>query len=268
MMAVACSLATTQGEMEHPSGGYAHPELLVETDWVAQHLNDPDIRIVDMRDAAAYAAGHIPQSVHVDEGPLRNPEERFTYLPKPEVFAAMMSQIGIGNNTQVIIYDEQGGKLAARLWYVLNAFGHSRISLINGGWQKWLAEGRPTTTEIPVIYSARFMVKEVPDLTCPLPQLLKRRPDVVVLDARSPQEYGGAIVSPGAAKAGRIPGAVNVEWKENVTGPYLEFKPADELRRMYAAKGITPDKQIVVHCASGGRPLSLSSPSSCSATRK
>src|SRR5689334_18367717 len=80
--------------------------------WVAQHANDPDVRIVDMRDDKAYAGGHIPGAVHIEEDPLRNPEERFTYLPRPEVFADMMSKAGIGNMTHVIIYDDQGGKMA------------------------------------------------------------------------------------------------------------------------------------------------------------
>ncbi len=124
----------------------------------------------------------------------------------------------------------------------LNAFGHSRLSLLNGGWQKWTAENRPITTVIPTISPTNFRVRETPEMTCALPQLLARKSDVVILDARSPDEYTGKTVSPGAAQAGRIPGAVNVEWKENVIGPNLEFKPAAALRAMYAAKGITPDK--------------------------
>jgi thiosulfate/3-mercaptopyruvate sulfurtransferase len=233
--------------------GYVHPEMLVDTAWVALHAADADVRLVDMRDDNAYAAGHIPGAVHVAEGPLRNPEERFTYLPKPAVFAAMMERAGIGNDTHVVLYDDQGGKMAARLWYVLNAFGHSRISLVNGGWNRWTAETRPVSTETPVVATTDFKVRETPDMTCALPALLARKPNVVVLDARSPDEYAGKVLSPGAKQEGRIPNAVNVEWKENVAGPSLEFKPADELRKMYAAKGITPDKEIVVHCSAGGR---------------
>lgn len=90
-------------------------------------------------------------------------------------------------------------------------------------------------------------------MTCTLPQFLKRKPGVVVLDARSPNEYTAKIVSPGAKQEGRVPGAVNVEWKENITGPNLEFKPADTLLAIHVAKGITPNKEIVVHCAAGGR---------------
>ena len=152
-----------------------------------------------------------------------------------------------------MIYDDQGGKMAARLWYVLNAFGHSHISLINGGWRKWAAENRAAATDVPTVEAAIFRVKEMPDMTCPLPQFLARKPNIMVLDARSPDEYNGATLSPGAKKEGRVPGAVNVEWKDNVTGANLEFKSAAVLKTMYEAKGITPDKQIVVLCAGGGR---------------
>lgn len=255
LLALLCLgvLARTGAAQDNTSNGYKHGELLVGTGWVETHEADPDVRIVDMRDEKAYTAGHIPGAVHIEEGPLRNPEERFTYLPRPETFASLMEQAGIGNRTHVIVYDDQGGKMAARLWYVMSAFGHSRISLVNGGWNKWLAEKRTASTTVPTVARTHFMVKATPEMTCALPQLLARKRDVVVLDARSPDEYEGKTVSPNAAKAGRIPGAVNVEWKENVAGPNLEFKPADELRKLYAAKGITPNKEIVVHCASGGR---------------
>ena len=249
----ALALGALGGNTHHSLHGYLHPELLVETSWVAQHLNDPGVRLVDLRPAALYAAGHIPGAVHIEEGPLRNPEDQLAYLPRPAVFAAMMGKAGISNISHVAIYDDQGGKMAARLWYVLNAYGDGRASLINGGWNQWLAEKRPTTRDVPEPALARFIPRGTPALTCPSPELLARSPDTVVLDARSPQEYRGEQTSSGATRAGRIPGAVNVEWKENVTGATLRFKPAAELRKLYQSKGITPDKQIVTHCASGGR---------------
>jgi thiosulfate/3-mercaptopyruvate sulfurtransferase len=232
---------------------YARPELLVDTEWVARHAADRGVRLVDMREEAAYVAGHIPGAVRIAEKPLRDPDDRLTYLPPPEVVAAQLEQAGIENRTHVIAYDDQGGKMAARLWYVLSAFGHRRISLVNGGWQKWTAEKRPTTTDLPTLAPTRFRPRSVPEMTCPLPQLLGRKPGVVVLDTRSAGEFDAQTLSPGAKQAGRVPGAVHVEWKENVAGPNLEFKPAEELRRLYAAKGITPDKEIIVYCASGGR---------------
>lgn len=230
-----------------PANGYAHPELLVSTDWVAAHLQDSAVRIVDMRDAAAYASGHIPGAVRLEEAPLRNGEDRLTYLPRPEALAEMLVKAGIGNGTHVIAYDDQGGKLAARLWYVLGAYGHSQVSLLNGGWTKWSAEQRPTSVEAASPGKAQFTPKLTPVMTCVSPALLARKPNVVVLDARSEAEFTGTQTSPGATKAGRVPGAVNVEWKQNVTGPYLEFKSAPELRKLYTSKGITPEREIVVY---------------------
>jgi thiosulfate/3-mercaptopyruvate sulfurtransferase len=229
------------------------PGLLVETPWVAVHGTDPGVRLVDMRGPAAYAAGHIPGAVLLDEGRLRNPDDRLTYLPKPEAFAVMMSRAGIANSSHVVIYDDQGGKMAARLWYVLSAYGHDRVSLMNGGWNQWVAEKRPTTTAPLTVAPAQFTPKATFSLTCPSPELLQRRPGTVVLDARSREEFQGEQTSPGATRAGRIPGAVNVEWKENVTGSNQVFKSPAELRKLYESKGITPDKEIITHCASGGR---------------
>jgi thiosulfate/3-mercaptopyruvate sulfurtransferase len=223
--------------------GYAHPELLVETEWVAQHATDPNVRLIDVRSAEAYSKGHIPGAVPVDERPLRNPEDRTTYLPSPATFAALMGKAGVANDTHVVIYDDQGGRLAARLWYVLNAYGHSRVSLVNAGWTKWTAEKRSVSTETPAVPATTFTARVTPALTCPSEDVLAQRPGVVVLDTRSANEYRG----------GRIPGAVNVEWKENLTGPEMTFKPATALRQLYEKAGLTPDKEIVAHCASGGR---------------
>jgi thiosulfate/3-mercaptopyruvate sulfurtransferase len=227
--------------------------MLVETLDLVRLQDQPHVRIVDMRAREAYLAGHIPGAVHLSEGPLRNPEDRMTYLPTPASMAEMMGRAGIGSGTHVIAYDDQGGRMAARLWYVLGAFGHARVSILNGGWNRWTAEGRPVSTMEPTVPRARFRPRVVATMTCPTDQALSRKPGVVVLDARSPEEYRGERPSPGAAKAGRIPGAVLVEWKDNVGGQHLTFKSPDELRRMYAAKGITPDKEIIVTCASGGR---------------
>lgn len=229
------------------------PPLLVETEWLAGNGDNRYVRIVDMRAQTEYEAGHIPQAVSLDERTLRNEADRDTYLPAPETFAKQMGEIGVSGETHVVIYDDQGGRSAARLWYVLNAFGHTRVSLLNGGWQKWKGEGRPVKTETPTIPQMRFVPKPIMSLSCPSPELLARKPGVVVLDARSPKEFDGSETTRGADRAGRLPGSVNVEWKEAVTGPYLVFKPAQELKRLFAQKGITPDREIVALCGTGGR---------------
>lgn len=215
--------------------GYAHPEMLVETAWVAAHAGDRDVRIIDMRGAAAYAAGHIPGAVRLEEGPLRNTGDRLTYLPRPEELARMMGQAGISGSTRVVAYDDAAGRPASRLWYVLNAYGHTNVSIVNGGWTKWTAEGRPVSRSAPSVSPVTFTPRLVPRLTCVASELLARKPNVVVLDTRSEREFA----------AGRIPKAVRVDWVENVSGPHQTFKSAAELRKVYESKGVTRDKEIV-----------------------
>lgn len=219
----------------------------METDWVANHLNDSKTRIVDLRSSEAYAAGHIPGAVRIAEGPLRDPNDPLDYLPRPEVFAEMMGAAGIGNDSHVVLYDDQGGRSAARLWFVLNAYGHDKVSLVNGGWLKWAAEKRASTTEAPQVAAAAFTPKKMPAMVCAVPELLARSPNVVVLDTRSEAEFKGERRSGGAKQAGRIPNSVNVDWSENVTGPHLVFKSAPELRKLYESKGVTPDKEVVTY---------------------
>ncbi len=244
----ACLMVSVASALSQPLS-----PLLVETEWLAENGGSGYVRIVDMRAQKEYEAGHIPQAVYLDERTLRNEADRDTYLPVPETFAQQMGAIGVSGEMHVVIYDDQGGRSAARLWYVLNAFGHTQVSLLNGGWLKWKGEGRPVTAETPTIPQARFVPKPAASLSCPSPELLARKPGVVVLDARSPKEFDGSETTRGADRAGRLPGSVNVEWKEAVTGPYLVFKPAEELKRLFAQKGITPDREIVALCGTGGR---------------
>jgi len=229
------------------SGRWPNADLLMETEWVARHLQDAKVRIVDLRSAEAYAAGHIPGAARIGEGPLRDPNDAADYLPRPEVFAELMSKAGIGNDTHVVLYDDQGGRSAARLWFVLNAYGHEKVSLVNGGWLKWAAEQRPASVEVPQVAAAAFKPRKTPEMVCAAPELLARKPGVVVLDTRSGAEFSGEQLSGGSKKAGRIPGSVNIDWKENVTGPHLVFKGAAELKKLYESKGITPDKEVVTY---------------------
>ncbi len=234
--------------------GYAHPEMLVETEWLVEHLNDPNIRIVDLRPAEAYAEGHIPNAVHLDQGRLRNSEDRLLYVPSPEQFAALMSELGIGTHTRVVAYDDVGGQAAARLWVLLDYYGHTACSLLNGGWRKWVKEGRPVTREVPRVERAEFRVRTNPPTICTAPELARKlRADaVIILDARSPEEYRGERVL--GARAGHIPGALNLEWRMNLTESDVPvFKSAAELRRLYESLGITPDKEVITYCQGGGR---------------
>lgn len=228
-------------------------ELLVETDWLEARLKEPGIRIVDLRAEKSYGEGHIPGAVRIDEGILRDPSEEDSYLPKPEKLAAVLGKAGISNESHVVAYDAEGGRAAARLWYVLAALGHDRASILNGGWTKWSAEKRPASVQAPEIAVAKFTPKPVMALSCPASELKSSSKDRIILDTRTKGEFEGSQTSKGFARAGHIPGAVHVDWTENVTGPQKVFKALPELRKLYESKGVTPDKEIVTYCATGGR---------------
>src|SRR4029078_1737122 len=126
---------------------YAHPEQLVETDWVAAHAADANVRIVDMRQSG-FEAGHVPGAVYLSPVAIRDAKAPPTFLPTPAAFEEMMAKLGISNTTRVGVYDERGGIYAARLWWILNYYGHTNVALMNGGWIKWAAEQRPTSTAV------------------------------------------------------------------------------------------------------------------------
>ena len=126
---------------------YAHPEQLVDTDWVAAHAADANVRLVDMRQSG-WDNGHIEGAEYLAPTAIRDAKAPPTFLPTPAEFEKMMRSLRIGDNTHVVVYDERGGIYAARLWWILNYFGHPRVSLVNGGWTKWTAERRATTVGI------------------------------------------------------------------------------------------------------------------------
>jgi thiosulfate/3-mercaptopyruvate sulfurtransferase len=234
-------------------GGYARPELLAETEWLAQHLHDPGLRLVDMRAPEAYRQGHIPGAVHLEWKALKDPDNEVYVIP-PEPFAALMSRLGIGDATTVVAYDDQGGLGPARLWWVLDYYGHTKAKVLNGGWNKWIKEKRPVTTEVAAPQPAAFTVRVDPGKICLVEELVAnlKQPNVVIVDARSPAEYSGFDVR--AKRGGHIPGAVNIEWTRNVTNDELKtFRPAADLLKMYEAAGVTKDKQVITHCQTGVR---------------
>jgi thiosulfate/3-mercaptopyruvate sulfurtransferase len=174
------------------AAGYARPELLVDTAWLAQHLNDPNVRVVDIRNRG-YGDGHIPEAVFVDSNWIRNPKAPPTFLPTPQEFEALMSRLGISNNTRVIAYDERGGIYAARLWWILNYYGHSNVALLDGGWVKWAAEQRATNITVPAPAAAAFKVRPgtVKVATADEVKAAINKPGVKLVDARTQGEIDG-----------------------------------------------------------------------------
>ena len=234
---------------------YAHPELLVETEWLAQHLDDPNLRIVDCDTRDAYRRAHIPGAVHLrhpmlpePQMYLKDPNNRVHVLP-PEEFAVVMGELGIGNETLVVAYDGSGGLYAARLWWALGFYGHTNVKVVNGGWGTWLAQERPITNRESRYPRASFTPSASPELmaTCDYLVGCVDRPDVVILDVRSDGEWTGED-DRGNKRAGHIPGAVHLEWLNFLTRDHLQlFKPPDELRAMLESAGVKPESEVITH---------------------
>jgi len=244
-MGIASARAATEG--------YARPELLAETDWLARHLGEPHLRIVDLRSEEAYRQSHIPGAVHLSWKALKDPNNE-VYVVPGDTLATLLGTQGIGNETTVVGYDDQGGLFAARLWWVLDYYGHTKAKVLNGGWNKWVQEKHPVTPDVPTPQPAQFAVQADSTKICLVDELLGdlQRPNVVIVDARSSGEYSGMDVR--AKRGGHIPGAVNIDWTRNVTNDEVKtFKPAAELQKMYEAAGVTKEKQIITHCQTGVR---------------
>ncbi len=239
---------------------YAHPEKIVSTRWVADHLDHPEVVVVESdEDVLLYETGHIPGAVKVDwHTELNDPVVR-DYLT-PERFAELMAEKGIRRSDTVVFYGDNFNWWAAYALWVFSLFGHPDVRLMDGGRQKWIAEGRPLTTEAPRRPRSDYPVPTRDDapirafLPDALSQSEARRP---LIDVRSPEEYRGERLhmpdypNEGALRGGHIPGAVNIPWKTaaNEDGT---FKSAEELRTIYGAVA-APDDDVVVYCRIGER---------------
>ncbi|MEW5958030.1 MAG: sulfurtransferase [Chloroflexota bacterium] len=240
---------------------YARPEALVSTQWVADHLNDPTIRIVESNeDVLLYNTGHISGAVKIDwVSDLNDPLIR-DYLDG-ERFAQLLSAKGIAPDTTVVFYGDKNNWWATYAFWVFQLFGHANARIMNGGRQKWVEEGRPLTKATPSYPATDYPAPERDDS-----RIRAFRDDVMkhlaaggaLVDVRSPGEYSGELLhmpdypQEGALRGGHIPGAKNIPWAKaaNEDGT---FKSAVELREMYGSRGITPDRDVVAYCRIGER---------------
>ncbi len=235
------------------SGGYARPDLLVDTNWLAQHLNDPAVRIVDIRNRG-YAEGHVPQAVFVDSNWIRNPKAPPTFLPTPQEFEALMGRLGIANTTRVVAYDERGGIYATRLWWILNYYGHTNVALVDGGWVKWAAEQRQVETTVPTFAAASFKVKPgtVKVATAADVMAAIGKPGVKLLDARTQNEIDGKDLR-GIKRGGFIESSIPVYWEDTLDPATKTFKSAAEITKLYRDKGVLPSDEVTTYCQVGMR---------------
>lgn len=231
---------------------YAHPEMLAETQWLAGRLPSRDVCVVDMGPYEGYARAHIPGAVHVGPGDrshyLKDPKNLTCVMP-PEQFAGLMGRLGIGDETQVVAYDADGGHTAARLWWAMDYYGHPSCQVLNGGWNKWVLERRPIALEAPSYPRARFTPRIVQGRRCGLDGVRDAigRGDIVLWDVRTDGEWDGSNHR-GNRRAGHLPGAAHLEWRQLVTEDAARtFKPATEMRRLLTQRGVTPDKRVITY---------------------
>jgi thiosulfate/3-mercaptopyruvate sulfurtransferase len=247
------------------------PDNLVSTDWLEAHLGEPGLQVVDIRGYVKskdlgggvqhadytgardeYDAGHIPGSTYVDWTvdivDLMNPVK--AQIASPEEFAEAMASRGIGDQTDVVIVDHTGGHFATRLWWALRYYGHDRAAVLDGGFNKWMAESRPLSTEEPAPERADFTPNVRPELRVEPEEVLAAidAPGSKIVDARDEPQYSGAVRR--TTKGGHIPSAVNISAKELVNADGT-WKPVEQLREALAEGGVKPDERVIAYCNGG-----------------
>ncbi len=224
--------------------------LIIEPEQLETRLDDKNLLLVDLSQPGTYVQYHIPGAVFLDYAWIVRVEHpRMGLLPDPAQLGHVLGAYGLTPDTHVITYDDEGGGRAARFIWTLEAAGHRRFSLLNGGLPAWANTGHPVETGIhfptPGDYPVQMNFEGVATRQYILDHLSD--PEVVLLDARSPAEYHGQKRF--AERAGHIPGAVNLEWTEAMDKQHdLRLKPEAELRQMLASRGITPDKTVITYC--------------------
>lgn len=241
---------------------YAHPEKLVSTDWLAQHLDDPSVAVVESdEDVLLYDTGHIPGAVKIDwVADLNDPLVR-DYLD-PEAFANLLASKGIGPDSTVVFYGDNFNWWAAYALWVFSLFGHKDTRLLDGGRAKWIADGRPVTTDVPSRPPTKYPVPDRDDrkIRAFMADVLAHtNGDRPLIDVRSPEEYRGERMhmpdypNEGALRGGHVPGAKNVPWKKAANDDNT-FKSADELRALYEKEvGLSPSDDVIAYCRIGER---------------
>jgi thiosulfate/3-mercaptopyruvate sulfurtransferase len=243
---------------------YAHPESLVSTEWLAQHLDAPDLRVVDAswylpaqgkNGRAEYDVSHIPGAVFFDIDEIADTESDLPHmLPSPEKFAARVRKLGLGDGNRIVVYDQLGLMSAARVWWMFRVFGHKDVAVLDGGLPKWIADGRPTEDRTPLPrerhFTARYNNLMVRDLGQMKRNLDSKREQVV--DARSAGRFAGSEKEPRAGlRSGHIPGSRNVPFTDLLDPKTKTLLPAAAIADRFRKAGIDLSKPVVTSCGSG-----------------
>lgn len=237
--------------------------LLVSTWWLAEHLDDDNLVIVDIRGHVLpaseppphyfshrdeYELAHIPNAVFIDwTTDIVEPNSSTYDIANPERYAQLMSNLGISNDSSVIVYDDASGMFAARFWWTLNYYGHTNVAVLDGGWQKWVKEGHPTTNASPDIQKTNFIATPDKNILATRVDIERDKPSLI--DVRSPEEFNG--ISSRAKHKGHIPNAVNLPRKTFLNDDGT-LKSSDNLREMLSQLNISQNSDdVVVYCNSG-----------------
>lgn len=241
---------------------YAHPEVLTDTQWVENHLKDGNVRIaeVDYDPRANYELGHVPGSVLFDwKRDINDPISR--NILSRQSCEELLQRFGINNDTTLILYGDFNNWFAAFAFWVFKYYGYRDVKIMNGGRKKWLEEDRQLTKEAPNYPKGNFKASGPDDNIRVFMNYVKEtlgKKDKALVDVRSPKEFTGEILAPPeyptehAQRGGHIPGAANIPWSQAVNDDGT-FKSVDELTKLYEAKGIIPDKEIITYCRIGER---------------
>ena len=237
--------------------GYFDPSILATTDWLAANINSPSIQVVDTDAPDVYVAGHIPRASNPTDNYYKTSLTDRTHIQGLEQFAETMQSLGISNATTVVAYDRQGGLYALRLMWALHYYGHRNVRMLDGGYQKWVAEGRPTTTAPFVANGDPSFTPKQPDrsMVADMSNVLAAidDPDTCLMDVRTDGEWDGSNKR-GGKRGGRVPGAVHLEWVNFHTGGDIPtLKTADEINQLLEAHGIDKTRPIITYCQGGIR---------------
>ena len=235
-------------------------DVLVDTDWVEQHLDDDSVRIVEVdENPALYADAHIPGAIGFDWRKDLQDQVRRDFLG-PEDFGRLFGSRGISNDHTIVLYGDRNNWFAAYTYWYLKYYGHHNVKLMNGPREKWIAEGRPTTSDVPSHPAATFDAKpgdaSIRAMRDQVSEALGN--GTVLVDVRSPQEFSGELIAmagyeqEGAQRAGHIPGAKSIPWAQAVKEDGT-FKSADELEELYGGKGVLGGEPIIAYCRIGER---------------
>ncbi|HZU81551.1 MAG TPA: sulfurtransferase [Polyangiaceae bacterium] len=251
-------------------GSDPRESILVSTEWLAAHLRDPDVRVVDIRGVVrppgttpryapkrdAYDEAHVPGALFVDwTRDIVDPDDPVpAQIAGPDAFASAMAALGIGDDTLVVAYDDHDHVFAGRLAWALRYYGHDAVRILDGGWSRWLGEGRPVTRAVPRPAPARFTARPRPALRRTADELARSlgRGDLLLVDARPADQYAGAVTA--AARAGHIPGALNVPYARLVDPATARFLPTEQLVKVFEEAGVDVrrlPREIVVYCNGG-----------------